>query len=131
MAIFFNGELQSAPVIREAITGGRAQISGGENGFVYQEDIDAWKQLFRLMGKNGRDFFNDTAIYDAIAASSPSEIACSYIMNAEIFFMKPDYMDAVKDFFRQRPEFVQRYSLCVHDDHFTYKLKWVVNRIVK
>ena len=37
MAIFFNGELQSAPVIREAITGGRAQISGGENGFVYQE----------------------------------------------------------------------------------------------
>ena len=37
MAIFFNGELQSAPVIREAITGGRAQISGGESGFVYQE----------------------------------------------------------------------------------------------
>lgn len=37
MAIFFNGELQSAPVIREAITGGRAQISGGENGFVYDE----------------------------------------------------------------------------------------------
>ena len=26
MAIFFNGELQSAPVIREPITGGRAQI---------------------------------------------------------------------------------------------------------
>ena len=37
MAIFFNGELQSAPVIREAITGGRAQISGGDNGFVYDE----------------------------------------------------------------------------------------------
>jgi len=37
MAIFFNEELQSAPVIREAITGGRAQISGGENGFVYDE----------------------------------------------------------------------------------------------
>ena len=37
MAIFFNGELQSAPVIREAITGGRAQISGGDSGFAYQE----------------------------------------------------------------------------------------------
>jgi len=37
MAIFFNGELQSAPVIREAIIGGRAQISGGENGFQYEE----------------------------------------------------------------------------------------------
>lgn len=37
MAIFFNGDLQSAPVIREAITGGRAQISGGDNGFVYEE----------------------------------------------------------------------------------------------
>ena len=37
MAIFFNGELQSAPVIREAITGGRAQISGGDSGFVYEE----------------------------------------------------------------------------------------------
>ena len=37
MAIFFNGELQSAPVIREPITGGRAQISGGDNGFAYEE----------------------------------------------------------------------------------------------
>ena len=37
MAIFFNGELQSAPVIRESITGGRAQISGGQSGFAYQE----------------------------------------------------------------------------------------------
>ena len=37
MAIFFNGELQSAPVIRDVITGGRAQISGGEKGFVYDE----------------------------------------------------------------------------------------------
>lgn len=37
MAIFFNGELTSAPVIREAITGGRAQISGGEGGFKYEE----------------------------------------------------------------------------------------------
>jgi len=33
MAIFFNGELTSAPVIREPILGGRAQISGGDSGF--------------------------------------------------------------------------------------------------
>ena len=37
MAIFFNGDLQSAPVIREPITGGRAQISGGDNGFAIEE----------------------------------------------------------------------------------------------
>lgn len=37
MAIFFDGELQSAPVIREAIYGGKAQISGGESGFQYKE----------------------------------------------------------------------------------------------
>ncbi len=37
MAIFFNGELQSAPVIREPITGGQAQISGGDSGFAYEE----------------------------------------------------------------------------------------------
>ena len=37
MAIFFNGELQSAPVIREPITGGRAQISGGDGGFAVDE----------------------------------------------------------------------------------------------
>jgi len=37
MAIFFNGSLQSAPVIREPIIGGNAQISGGENGFQYEE----------------------------------------------------------------------------------------------
>ena len=37
MAIFFDGELQSAPVIREPIYGGKAQISGGESGFEYAE----------------------------------------------------------------------------------------------
>jgi preprotein translocase subunit SecD len=37
MAIFFNGELQSAPVIQEAIIGGHAQISGGEGGFQYEQ----------------------------------------------------------------------------------------------
>jgi len=37
MAIFFNGEMQSAPVINEAIIGGRAQISGGNSGFAYEE----------------------------------------------------------------------------------------------
>lgn len=37
MAIFFNGELQSAPIIREPILAGNAQISGGDNGFEYEE----------------------------------------------------------------------------------------------
>ena len=37
MAIFFNGEMTSAPVIREPILAGRAQISGGDNGFAYEE----------------------------------------------------------------------------------------------
>jgi preprotein translocase subunit SecD len=37
MAIFFDGDLQSAPVIREAIYGGKAQISGGDSGFEYAE----------------------------------------------------------------------------------------------
>ncbi len=37
MAIFFDNELQSAPVIREAIYGGHAQISGGDSGFAYDE----------------------------------------------------------------------------------------------
>ncbi len=37
MAIFFNGELTSAPVIQEPILGGQAQISGGKGGFEYEE----------------------------------------------------------------------------------------------
>lgn len=37
MAIFFNGNLQSAPVIQEPILGGHAQISGGDSGFAYEE----------------------------------------------------------------------------------------------
>ncbi len=37
MAIFFNNELKSAPVIKEPILGGRAQISGGEGGFAYED----------------------------------------------------------------------------------------------
>ncbi len=37
MAIFFNGEMQSAPTIQEPILGGHAQISGGDSGFAYEE----------------------------------------------------------------------------------------------
>ncbi|MCM1073911.1 MAG: protein translocase subunit SecD, partial [Bacteroides sp.] len=37
MAIFFNGELQSAPRVNEPITGGSAQITGGDSGFSYEE----------------------------------------------------------------------------------------------
>ena len=38
MAIFFNGELQSAPRVNEAIYGGHAQITGGgESGFSQEE----------------------------------------------------------------------------------------------
>ena len=37
MAIFFDGDEISAPVIREAIFGGKAEISGGSSGFEYQE----------------------------------------------------------------------------------------------
>ena len=37
MAIFFNGELKSAPRVNEEITGGHAQITGGDGGFEYQE----------------------------------------------------------------------------------------------
>lgn len=37
MAIFFNGDLQSAPTIQEPILGGHAQISGGDSGFAYEE----------------------------------------------------------------------------------------------
>lgn len=37
MAIFFNGDMMSAPVIQEPILGGSAQISGGDSGFAYEE----------------------------------------------------------------------------------------------
>ena len=37
MAIFFNGELQSSPVIQDVITSGNAVISGGEGGFSAKE----------------------------------------------------------------------------------------------
>lgn len=37
LAIFVNGELIAAPTIQEAITDGTAQISGGLNGFSYEE----------------------------------------------------------------------------------------------
>ena len=37
MAIFFNGELQSAPRVNEQITGGKAQITGGDGGFDHEQ----------------------------------------------------------------------------------------------
>ena len=37
MAIFFNGKLMSAPRVNEEIAGGHAQITGGDNGFEYEQ----------------------------------------------------------------------------------------------
>lgn len=37
MAIFFDGDLISAPNVNEAIYGGHAQITGGDSGFAYEE----------------------------------------------------------------------------------------------
>ena len=46
MAIFFNGELQSAPRVNEAIYGGHAQISGGgDSGF----SMDEAKEMVNLL----------------------------------------------------------------------------------
>jgi preprotein translocase subunit SecD len=45
MAIFFNGELQSAPYINEPILGGKAQITGGQGGFEFK----AAKQMVDLL----------------------------------------------------------------------------------
>ena len=44
MAIFFNGSLQSAPRVNEQITGGKAQITGGEGGFEYEEAKEICKK---------------------------------------------------------------------------------------
>ena len=37
MAIFFDGQMISAPRVNEAIYGGNAQITGGDSGFEYEE----------------------------------------------------------------------------------------------
>ena len=37
IAIFFNGELESAPTVQDVITTGNAQISGGDRGYSAQE----------------------------------------------------------------------------------------------
>lgn len=37
LAIFYNGKLLSAPRVNEQILGGKAQITGGEGGFEYEE----------------------------------------------------------------------------------------------
>ncbi len=45
MAIFFNGELQSAPNIKDVITGGSAVISGGGQGGFKQEEAKTMVDL--------------------------------------------------------------------------------------
>ena len=86
MAIFFNGEEQSAPRVNEAITGGRAQITGGDGGFVST----------MAASKQGRAESEDTPAYSAMKAATASTIssgvfpgktsASSMVRSATAFF---------------------------------------------
>ena len=61
MAIFFNGKMQSAPRVNEQISGGRAQISGGDSGFAYQEakTMVDWLQKAGIANKIDNDSLDE------------------------------------------------------------------------
>ncbi|MBR6298855.1 MAG: protein translocase subunit SecD [Candidatus Gastranaerophilales bacterium] len=89
MAIFFNGEEQSAPRVNEAITGGRAQITGGDGGFEYE----AAKEMVDLLNAGalpvGAEIIQEESVGPTLGQDSinKSKIAGLIGISAVMIFM--------------------------------------------
>lgn len=89
MAIFFNGEEQSAPRVNEAITGGRAQITGGDGGFEYE----AAKEMVDLLNAGalpvGAEIIQEESVGPTLGQDSinKSKIAGLVGISAVMIFM--------------------------------------------
>ncbi len=89
MAIFFNGEEQSAPRVNEAITGGRAQITGGDGGFEYE----AAKEMVDLLNAGalpvGAEIIQEESVGATLGQDSinKSKIAGLIGISAVMIFM--------------------------------------------
>lgn len=89
MAIFFNNKLQSAPRVNEQITGGKAQITGGDGGFEYEEA----KQMVDLLNAGalpvGAEVIQEESVGPTLGADSinKSKIAGMVGIGAVMLFM--------------------------------------------
>lgn len=89
MAIFFNGTLQSAPRVNEQISGGHAQISGGEGGF----DPAEAKEMVDLLNAGalpvGAEIIQEETVGPTLGADSinKSKIAGLIGISAVMVFM--------------------------------------------
>ncbi len=89
MAIFFNGELQSDPRVNEPIAGGRAQITGGNGGFQYEEA----KQMVDLLNAGalpvGAEIIQEESVGPTLGQDSinKSKIAGLIGISAVMIFM--------------------------------------------
>ena len=89
MAIFFNGEEPSAPRVNEAITGGRAQITGGDGGFEYE----AAKEMVDLLNAGalpvGAEIIQEESVGPTLGQDSinKSKIAGLIGISAVMIFM--------------------------------------------
>ena len=93
MAIFFNGKLQSAPRVNEQISGGRAQITGGDGGFEYTEA----KEMVDLLNAGalpvGAEIIQEESVGPTLGADSinKSKIAGFIGIAAVMIFMVSYY----------------------------------------
>ncbi len=89
MAIFFNNKLQSAPRVNEQITGGKAQITGGDGGFEYEEA----KEMVDLLNAGalpvGAEVIQEESVGPTLGADSinKSKIAGFVGIGAVMLFM--------------------------------------------
>ena len=89
MAIFFNGKMQSAPRVNEQITGGKAQITGGEGGFEYETA----KEMVDLLNAGalpvGAEVIQEESVGPTLGADSinKSKVAAMVGIGAVMLFM--------------------------------------------
>lgn len=111
------------------------RVSGGQvrllHGFVADRDIPAWKRLFALAGRPGRNFFSDTVLAAAVEANHPVRWEQHFLRSREWFAKKPEHRKAIESFLENEPEFVESHRVTDREDGFSYDLKWVLHILYK
>ena len=101
------------------------------HGFVDTGLIPLWSHLFALSGRPGRDFFSDEILSRAVADNHPARWEQRFLRGRVWFAKKPEYRQAVEEFLRRNPAFVENHRVREREDGFYYDLKWVLHIIHK
>lgn len=122
--------LNYADAIQEMLRVSKSQVRM-LHGFIKQDDIPDWQELFALSQGSHRSFFSCTMIDSAIEQCSHSDLKHKFLSSRECFKKPPQSISLIDKFLMEHPKFMHNYSIENHDEYFFYDLNWVLHIIEK